>query len=219
MNDRTFVDGDDMSDDEVTELLIELGGRLGPEEPALMTPPEDLWAVIERQLDREVPDGVEPARLSQEPSSVTSLDHHRRRRRPPGILLGAVAASLLVAVAVGALVNRNGRSILSETELASLGTQERFGTATLVDEDGAIRLDIDLAERLVAEEGQFFELWIIDTQVEGMYSLGPISSDGSYSVPSGIDVSEFPIVDISAEPDDGNPAHSGTSVYRGTLDF
>lgn len=219
MNDRTFVDGDDMSDDEVTELLIELGGRLGPEEPALMTPPEDLWAVIERQLDREVPDGVEPARLSQEPSSVTSLDHHRRRRRPPGILLGAVAASLLVAVAVGALVNRNGRSILSETELASLGTQERFGTATLVDEDGAIRLDIDLAERLVAEEGQFFELWIIDTQVEGMYSLGPISSDGSYSVPSGIDVSEFPIVDISVEPDDGNPAHSGTSVYRGTLDF
>lgn len=219
MSDHAFVDGDDMTDDEVQELLVELRGRLGPEERSLIAPPDDLWDRIEGQLDPEQATDLAPADLAQAPSSVTSLDHHRRRRRPAGVLLGAVAASLVAAVAVGALINRDGRSVLSETELASLQDQERFGTATLIDEDGTIRLDIDLAERLVSSDGQYFELWIIDTQVEGMYSLGPISADGSYSVPDGVDVSEYPIVDISIEPEDGDPTHSGASVYRGTLEF
>ena len=60
-------------------------------------------------------------------------------------------------------------------------------------------------------------MWLIDANVEGMVSLGPARSDGIYAVPSDLDVAAFPIVDVSVEPPDGNPTHSGVSVLRGTL--
>ena len=36
-------------------------------------------------------------------------------------------------------------------------------------------------------------------------------------LPAQVDVGEFPVVDVSIEPADGDPAHSGDSVVRGTL--
>jgi Anti-sigma-K factor rskA len=60
-------------------------------------------------------------------------------------------------------------------------------------------------------------VWLIDPNVEGMVSLGPARSDGTYAVPPDIDVAAFPIVDVSVEPPDGVPTHSGVSVLRGTL--
>jgi hypothetical protein len=50
-----------------------------------------------------------------------------------------------------------------------------------------------------------------------MVSLGPVRSDGRYEIPAAVDVSAFPIVDVSIEPADGVPTHSGRSVLRGTL--
>lgn len=50
-----------------------------------------------------------------------------------------------------------------------------------------------------------------------MVSLGPSRPDGRYAVPSGVDAGRFPVVDVSLEPPDGDPTHSGTSVLRGTL--
>ena len=34
----------------------------------------------------------------------------------------------------------------------------------------------------------------------------------------GLDLTEFPLLDISVEPLDGDPTHSGVSVARGDLD-
>ena len=39
----------------------------------------------------------------------------------------------------------------------------------------------------------------------------------TFPVPDGLDLGEFPVVDISVEPFDGDPSHSGDSVVRGTL--
>ncbi|HEX5366505.1 MAG TPA: anti-sigma factor [Acidimicrobiales bacterium] len=60
-------------------------------------------------------------------------------------------------------------------------------------------------------------MWLIDEDVRGMVSLGPSRPDGRYAVPSGVDAGRFPVVDVSLEPPDGDPTHSGTSVLRGTL--
>jgi hypothetical protein len=37
-------------------------------------------------------------------------------------------------------------------------------------------------------------------------------------VPAGIDTGEYDLVDISEEPYDGDPTHSGDSIVRGQLD-
>jgi hypothetical protein len=50
-------------------------------------------------------------------------------------------------------------------------------------------------------------------------SLGPLRPDGSYDLPPGLDPEQFPIVDVSVEPLDGDPAHSGDSRLRGQLRF
>ena len=58
-------------------------------------------------------------------------------------------------------------------------------------------------------------MWLIDSQVEGMISLGPFRGNGDYPIPSSVDPAKFPIVDISIEPSDGVPTHSGVSILRG----
>jgi anti-sigma-K factor RskA len=65
----------------------------------------------------------------------------------------------------------------------------------------------------------FREVWLIDSEVRGMVSLGPLEGGtGQFVIPAGVDVGQFPIVDVSLEPVDGVPTHSGNSIVRGTLD-
>jgi hypothetical protein len=40
---------------------------------------------------------------------------------------------------------------------------------------------------------------------------------GRLTVPEGVRPGDYPEVDVSLEPDDGDPAHSGDSVLRGEL--
>ena len=43
-------------------------------------------------------------------------------------------------------------------------------------------------------------------------------AEGRFDVPDGLDLAEFPVVDVSEEHFDGDPSHSGDSVVRGPLD-
>jgi hypothetical protein len=207
-----------MNETELDELLNEMRTRIGEQPTDLEAPPPDLWHDIESQLD-----GIDSTNMPEtreesttEHSNVTSLAHHRRRRRPAGILLGAVAASVVAAVAIGTIVDRNVNTI-GEVELAVLDSGEPFGVATVLQSGDELRLEIDLDQTLQSEQGEFYELWIIDTDVEEMFSLGRIDAGGTFTVPAGVDVADFPVVDISVERNDGDPTHSGNSVYRGQL--
>jgi hypothetical protein len=52
-----------------------------------------------------------------------------------------------------------------------------------------------------------------------MLALGALSSDmhGEFNLPYGVNAFNYPVVDISYEQLDGNPAHSLVSVVRGAL--
>jgi anti-sigma-K factor RskA len=54
-----------------------------------------------------------------------------------------------------------------------------------------------------------------------MVSMGTfrVASSGSVDIhmPVAVDVTRYALVDVSLEPDDGNPVHSNTSVLRGRL--
>jgi hypothetical protein len=39
-----------------------------------------------------------------------------------------------------------------------------------------------------------------------------------FVLPENLDVGEFPVVDVSNEPIDGDPTHSGDSIVRGVLE-
>lgn len=66
----------------------------------------------------------------------------------------------------------------------------------------------------------YYEAWLADDRGR-MVSMGTfrVASSGSVDIhmPVAVDVTRYVLVDVSLEPDDGNPAHSNTSVLRGRL--
>jgi anti-sigma-K factor RskA len=195
-------------DDELLELrsLVERA-ELGDLEwePA----PPELWNRIAAETGVRSEHTTVPSRED----TATSITPRRRRWRAAVAGL-AVAAATVVAVV---LVNDDDEPdvrVLSAVDLEPV-VGSAGGRAELVSIDDSIHLRLD-TEDLDAPDG-FFEVWLIDPSVTELVSLGPLRADGDYDVPAGVDAAAFPIVDISDEPVDGDPSHSGDSVLRGQL--
>ena len=62
--------------------------------------------------------------------------------------------------------------------------------------------------------------WYITADASALVSLGILEgSEGVFDVPDDVDLADYVLVDISQEPEDGDPAHSGDSIVRGELGF
>lgn len=232
----------DGSADDLAELRA-LGARLPASPPDWEQPPPGLWERIAAEAgvpaapaaptppsrdagDRptEVPPGPSfepasppPAQPSSAPAPATVTDLSSRRRLP--WIIGAVAAAVVLVVGVVAFLRPSPSSeptVLASVSLDRLG-DAGSGTAKLVDADGELRLRVDTAD-LDPGDG-FLEVWMIDTEVSKLVSLGPARPDGTYDLPPGLDPKQFPVVDVSVEHFDGDPTHSGDSVLRGQLTF
>jgi hypothetical protein len=160
----------------------------------------------------------EPAPAADSPAPVVPLRRARSR------LLLAAAAALVVGAGIGAgavaLGSRGGEGLtVTAAALEPLGGSGAAGEARVQERhDGSLVLDVDLrADQL---SGEFYEVWLLDRDVEQLVSLGVVQggSEATLALPPGIHLGEFPVVDVSVEPLDGNPAHSGVSVARGTLE-
>lgn len=221
--------------------LIELARSLSMADTHLEYPPDDLWAGIEALVnagpaDRDLnafgtstPEPPAPhVQAPAAPATVTSLDAVRARRHRISLALGAVAAVVVAVVGLLAFLrNDDGSSVtaLDTIPLANATVDKNLspegststGRATLVETaDGRYALDVAVSSLPSTSDG-FLELWIIDKNVKGMYSLGPLHGSGRYILPDHIDPAQFPVVDVSIEPADGVPQHSGKSILRGTL--
>ncbi len=90
------------------------------------------------------------------------------------------------------------------------------GTAQVADEDGTVRLHLTVHGVSSPAQG-YLEAWLLDAD-GGMVSLGTMAGDDmTVTVPAGVDLSRFDVVDVSREPLDGDPGHSSDSVLRGRL--
>lgn len=212
--------------------LAELRGlarRIDPVTVAWESPPSDLWDRIAAAADVTTGPGDEPAAdVSRESENVRSIDDGRRsstgqgRAQPPRDrrIWGVAAAAAVVAVIVVGVVvgtrSSDDSTVIATAALEPLGGAGE-GTAELVDRDGLLQLQLSTSG-LDAGDG-FLEVWVIDPDVTQLVSLGPLRNDGIYELPPGLDPAAFPIVDVSVEPIDGVPTHSGASVLRGQLTF
>ena len=213
---------------EAAALRVGGASGVGP----LLTPPDRVWDAIRADVT-VAPDHVDPvepihaveASGQQEPARASAVDDDlapRRRRAPAwAMVAAAVGGAVLGAGAViGALTLATadaGATVVAEAPLQDLATEADAGTAVLeTREDGTevLVVDTDFTE----PEGAYLEVWLIDESIEGMVSLGHLTGERTeFVLPAGFDPSDFPIVDISVEPLDGVPTHSGESVTRGVL--
>jgi hypothetical protein len=133
--------------------------------------------------------------------------------------VAAVAAALAVLAVPAWLLARPDAApdaqLVAATQLDPLVGDGR-GSAELHELDGQHQLVLDVAD-LEPVPGGYYEVWLLTPDIDDMVSLGPLAVDGRYPVPDGIDPARFSVIDISAEPDDGDDTHSGDSRLRGQL--
>lgn len=154
-----------------------------------------------------------------EPEGGTVLPFRSRRR---GWLAAAAAVAVGAVIGAGAvaIVQRedDGGEQVTAIALDPLAGNDASGRAEIVRRDDGsrvVQLELDAPQL----DDAYYELWLIDRDVVGMVPLG-IAQAGSntYELPDGLELGRFPLVDVSVEPLDGNPEHSGVSVCRGELE-
>ena len=130
----------------------------------------------------------------------------------------AAAIALVVGVAVGAGLDGPGDeagATLATVQLAPLTDDVPPHTAELR-EDAEGRTVVVELDDLPSTDG-FHEVWLLDPTTGALVSLGPVRADDTYAVPDGVDLVDLSVLDVSVEPHDGDPGHSGASVLRGEV--
>jgi hypothetical protein len=218
---------------ELTELVA-----VAREAPATLPDvPDRVWTGIRAELGLDrAPDGGNTRILALAPPPASGPEGHPelpanvvplRPRWGRLLAVGGVAAA--AGALVGGAVVHNAldsgspdrapaetlvaQAVLNplQAEVASSGQAE-----VLNSEDGqVVRVDA----RTLPERSGFYEVWLLDEGVTKLVALGalPAGSVGTFTIPPGVAIEDFPILDISLEPLDGDPAHSKESLLRGTL--
>ena len=222
---------------DVAELIEVV--TLGREAPAeLPEVPDHIWAGIRRELALTgAPDGSDapsanvgtlpvpagPGTVSA--GNVVPIDRRRTRRSLWGVAAVAAAAGAIVGGAVvWSAVDRgsgegSSEQFVAQAVLAPLPDKavSTPGEATVLDSvDGqVVRVD---ARGLPAGDG-FYEVWLLDEGLTKLVALGalPAGSVGTFTIPPGMSIVDYPVVDISLESYDGDPSHSKNSLMRGEL--
>ncbi len=186
----------------------------------LVEPPKRVWDYIEAETSLAA--GAPRDMGGDPPAGAAPVDELARRRRGVNPWLVGVAAATagVVLGAVGMSALRPGgapeTTLVAQAGLADLATETEAGEARV--ERRADGTEVLVVDTSYTEADGALEVWLIDTEVQGMVSLGFLTADhGEFEIPAGYDVSAFPIVDISVEPADGDPTHSGNSITRGIL--
>ena len=174
-----------------------------------------------------VPAPVEPAPPAG-PAPVARIDGHGRSRRARFWLPLTVAAGIvgLVGGLGGGIwwesLRQDAAPPVVEAKIAE-ATLDPFpgwtagGTAYVEKAaDGHREVVVDLTG--ATGSAPLREVWLIKADASGLVSIGLLDgATGRFSIPDGLDLAQYPLVDVSAEPDNGDPAHSGDSIVRGEL--
>jgi anti-sigma-K factor RskA len=139
----------------------------------------------------------------------------------PALALASVVA-LAVGVGVGALVvggddGSPAPDAVADLRLAAFGEAPSVARGDVRVLDGQqIALSVNDLRPSTAKD--FYTAWLLGADGR-LVPLGsfkvPASGAASIRLPLPVEPREFDFVDISVEPDDGDPGHSGKSVLRG----
>jgi hypothetical protein len=134
--------------------------------------------------------------------------------------LASVAAAVLGAtITLGAvtLAHRTGGTQVAATQLQALDRSGASGTAVVVEHaDHTLQLEVTL--RSPRPASGYYEAWLADAGLGRMVAVGALhQGTTTLPLPAGLSPRSYPIVDVSVQQLNGNPAHSDVSVARGRL--
>lgn len=183
----------------------------------LETPAPRVWQRVTDEL------GFTAGAAVVELASVRRSDIRDAPSRRPWAWVLAAAAAVALVVGVGVGVTAWLAPSVTQLAAATLDAlPDHAGAAgsAAVDErpDGSRVLTLSLDAD--SSTPGYREVWLMTTDASRLISLGLLAGDrGDFAIPSSVDLDQYQLVDVSAEPSDGNPAHSGDSIVRGELRF
>lgn len=197
----------------------------------IVQPPDNVWngihsalglspdlAAVPREPAQAAPVPLDAPHDVGRPAARGGRGGRSIRRRGTMALVAAAAlvVGLVAGIAGASFLNRpENTRLVAEAELEPFPGWSASGSARV--EEGT-----SSARRIVVvmsgpDEG-LREVWLIDPETSGLISLGLLSgASGTFALPDDVDLGKYSVVDVSQEPDDGNPAHSGDSIVRGAL--
>jgi hypothetical protein len=160
----------------------------------------------------------------QDGEDIAFLPVLREIRRPRARLRAATAAvAAAVLLAGGVLLGRQLPSrratsgpVVATAALERLAAPAPAGGEVTVVAKGKDRLLVVRTANLPPPPaGDFYEVWLLAPQTDKMLPMGvlPPTGTGSYGIAGSI-MQQFSAVDISLQRNNGDPAHSKTSVLR-----
>jgi anti-sigma-K factor RskA len=170
-----------------------------------VTPPEDLFAGVLREIEPE--------------AAVVPLEPRRRGigRWAAG---AAAAVAAVIAVAVGvSLLGDGAESPAARAALEAKTDDGVTGEALLFapDADGG-RMTVSLVGVPVAPSGHHYEVWVLPAGSDDMLSVGTFDPESAGDVELEFELpgpDEYAAVDVSVEEDAGPAEHSDTSLATG----
>lgn len=196
-------------EDEVFALVeLDRVGRLASEVPLAADPPDDL------------------ERAALERAGVLAP----RRSRAALVLVPTLGAATVVLAILG--INWRSEADRMRDDLGAVGQ-----TMQLVDLDGSpeppegttvefVRYGEDAYKVVMdgaippAPDGYYYEVWM--SGPEGRVSCGTFTAgyEGTvHNFPVGVDPADYPLIEVTLEPDDGDESMNGTVQWEGRLDL
>lgn len=197
---------------EVDELAaIARTARRTEHDGPIVEPPPAVWESITRELGSEKPAPV-----------VVSLDERRPRRRmwlpvAAAACAGAVIGGAVMYGATSAQRSTTPTTVVAAAALEPLAGSTARGSVQVVSTGSGDKVAVDVSG--LAKPDGFYEVWLLDAEGTKLIALGVLdgTDKGEFAMPPGVSMADFPVVDVSLEPSDGDPGHSKKSLVRGTL--
>ncbi len=223
----------DRCQDEVDQLkAVVATARRGSVQDQPVAPPDEVWQRILAEVrqpamaaepDQRSP--VWPTEDSRDPmteSWAVPLSRRGRRTSPVVLAVAAGLVGLLVGTGATLALTRDQpppTASVAQVVLQPLDAPAAHGTAVLDLGAGNQRTLTVHVQGLPVVPGTFYEVWLMNAEPQRLLSLGVLDSShaGVFQIPAGLDLSRYPVVDISLQPFNGSPAHSGNSAVRGSL--
>jgi hypothetical protein len=154
--------------------------------------------------------------VESSPVDLASMSHVGRRRRTP--MLAGLAAAVVILVAVASVSLRLGHHHggVRTVDLVAVGSSSSAGgTVSMTPTKAAQDMQVSTINLAAPPTGSFYEVWLFNPATGKMLPVGVLSTTGAshYQLADDL-VASYTKVDVSLQQDNGNPAHSNTSVLR-----
>ncbi len=210
--------------DRLRPVVTRLEGRPAGSWEPIEPPPLDIAAIVAADTDGSLAESPVEAERSSSKSPRRSLGERFGFAWPRAAAV-AFSGLLILAVGIGVGTQLGGDGSTSGEPVQTLAL-DRIGNEVPDGASGEVLLTGDAGDQVTLDvsgleqtgEREYYELWLLGDGDE-IVSLGsfrvPAGGNSQVEVPLPVNPEQYRYFDVSIEPENGSPDHSGRSVLRG----